>query len=165
MTVTIGVEIFYEDWETGVRAKQVLDQLEQQFEPETEFVLGLWRFDLLEEPIWHEQAVKAASEADIILVSLHGHRALPEAIFRWLHQWLVQKLKEPTALVISLDSSAKELAATNQFLSALGELAKPAGVDLFTHSGHVDYPRSEPTLKTLLLPHIARDNGLGRHPH
>jgi hypothetical protein len=136
------VAILYEDWGTGLRAKQACDHLAQRVPAEVGFCLDLWRFDLLEEEAWRTQALSAAVDSDLLIVSAHGHRALPSALESWLQDWLVRRPNEPTGLVLSLDLGAKGSAAAQQLLAEWASLAQSAQVDLFLHFG--DAPQRPP---------------------
>lgn len=131
----IVVAVLYEDWWTGLRAKETCDRLEQQVRPEFALSLGLWRFDLLEEPGLCEQAANAASSADIVMVSAHGFKVLPSPIIGWLQHWLIQKPCEPAALVLSLDLNTRGSATANRMVDCLAQMAESVETELFLHFG------------------------------
>jgi hypothetical protein len=160
----MDVAILYEDWGTGLRAKQTCEQVATTVPPEVNLSIDLWRFDLLEEETLRTQALNAALDSDLLFVSAHGHRALPTALSSWLRQWLVQKPNEPTGLVISLDATAKGSPTANQILADWAQLAQAAQVDVFLHFGHA--PRRErPSLLEHPAPAPARGHlAGGRRP-
>ncbi len=74
----LDVLAVYEDFATGLRARQTLDQTVQRLEADADVQVNLWRFDLLREPALRQQAAEEAAEADIVFVSMHGQSELPE---------------------------------------------------------------------------------------
>jgi hypothetical protein len=76
------------------------------------------------------------------MLSAHGKAQLPEDIKACFRQWLGRKCDDrPHALVVSLDSDAKQSAEAAETLADLRSLAEKTGLDLFTHFGQA--PRSE----------------------
>ena len=129
------VQVVYEDKRTGLRAKRVVDRLREQLGQTVELQVSLWRFDVLKDPVLHEQAAEEAAGADILVLSARASEKLPEAVSLWLERWLSQSSDEPPALVVSLDSSAKGSAAAERLLTALKRAALPGGVEVFCHFG------------------------------
>jgi hypothetical protein len=136
----LRVHLIYEDTETGLRAKQAVDRLGEQFNLETGACLTPWRFDRLWEPTSREQALLEATDADLLLVSAHGEDGLPPAAQAWLERWLQLPHTGPRGLVLSLDTQARGTAGADYVLALLQDLARPAGVDVFPHFGPTLWP-------------------------
>ena len=127
----LGALVVYEDFQTGLRARQTLYRLAHRLEADVESRLNLWRMDLLEEASLCARAAQEAAEADIVFVSAHGGEKLPAAVNLWMEEWLCQKGSERCALVLSLDAIAQRTAAATQTVAGLEALAQLANVDVF----------------------------------
>ncbi|MGO9201377.1 MAG: hypothetical protein ACLQM8_12710 [Limisphaerales bacterium] len=125
----------YEDFATGLRARQTLDQTVLRLGAAVGVQLNLWRFDILCEPALREQVAKEAAAADIVVISMHGQGELPASVNLWLEEWSGRKGGKPCALVVSLDAAARDTARAAQTVEALGAVARLAGVDVFLHLG------------------------------
>ena len=125
----------YEDLETGVRARQALDEALHRLAADADVHVRMWRFDLLGEPVSQQQAVNEASEGRIVFVSAHGSEEPPAGVRSWFEQWLSSKSDEPCALVVSTDTAAANTPAANQMTETLGTAARLAGVAVFLHFG------------------------------
>jgi hypothetical protein len=84
----LDVVLVYEDFSTGLRARQAFEQVVRQLEMEADFNVDLWEFDLLREPALRERAAKEAAKANILFLSAHGQGELPGTVNLWLKQWL-----------------------------------------------------------------------------
>jgi len=145
----LRVHLIYEDTETGLRAKQAVDRLGEQFNLETDACLTPWRFDRLWEPTLREQALEEAADADLLLVAAHGQDGLPPAVHGWLERWLCRSHPGPRAIVLSLDTRARGSAGADYILSALQQVARLAGVDVFPHFGPTLWPDWEVAFEQL----------------
>lgn len=134
----LEVQVLYEDFQTGLRAKQAIDGIAIQLGVGTKFQMGLWRFDLLQEPALCAEVANAAVRADVVLLSAHGQHGLPEAVQRWLAGWLSRTSDEPPALVVLLDAAAQQTISAHHWLAALQLRVRPAGVELFPHFGELN---------------------------
>jgi hypothetical protein len=136
----LAVLIVHEDLPTGLRAKQVLDRLRRELGCNLHLVVKLWNFSTLRDPLLQRQAVRDASEAQIVFISMHGHAELPVTLCDLLNRWLAAKEETPGALVVSLDASIQNSESTKDVLDCLRTKAAAGGVDLFTHFGAVPKP-------------------------
>jgi hypothetical protein len=136
-TETSGLEVLllHEDLPTGLRAKEALNNLEEQFEIKTCFHISLFRFGMLADAELAGPALQQAKQADILLLSLHGDRQLPAAVRIWLLRWLESRDFKPCALVVSLDSNIQDSLQSNSTLNFLRDITAPLEVDLFLHLG------------------------------
>ena len=132
--LSLNALVLYEDFGTGLRAKQTLDGTVQRLVFDADVHVKLWRFDLLREPALYDQAASEVTEADIVFVSAHGQGELPVSVNGWLQHWLARKVGEPCALAMSLDAGAGETPTAAQMLEALRGMAEQAGVEVFCTS-------------------------------
>jgi len=133
-TGRLDVLLAYEDFSTGLRARQSFEKVARQLELNAAFKVNLWRFDLLREPGLLERATTEAANADIVFLSAHGRGELPGMAKLWLEHWFERRGAEPCALVVLLDMLAGDTAAVNQVWETLRAAAVAAGVDVFLHA-------------------------------
>jgi hypothetical protein len=125
----VRVQVLYQDKATGLRAKQVVDQLETDLDREVDLRTSWLRFDLLEAPLLYKAVEHATTATDIMLVSAHGQEELPEAVTLLVEAWLDKGSGAPPAVVLLLDPSARERRTAP--LMRLEQLARAKGVNLF----------------------------------
>lgn len=142
----VDVLLVYEDFSTGLRARQVFEQVARQLELEADFNVDLWKFDLLREPALLEWAANEAVKADLVFLSAHGQGELPGTVNMWLRRWLERRGGEPCALVVLIDTLAGDTGAANQMLEALRATALAAGVDVFLHAAEALPTERQPVL-------------------
>jgi hypothetical protein len=123
----MGVSIIYEDFATGIRAKEWLDRLRRQMDQDIEFEVELWRFDLLPASSFREDAATDAAAADMIILSAHRSDDLPASVRAWMNRWLSLKDDRSTAFVLLLDESGRN----SPLLADLQSVAQKAGLALF----------------------------------
>jgi hypothetical protein len=129
------VLVVHEDSPTGLRAREALDNLADQLEIKTCFLISLCRFGMLEDAELAEPVLQQAKRTDILFLTLHGDRELPTAVRNWLLCWLETRDFKPCALVVSLDSSNRDLPKFNSTWNFLRVITAPLEVDLFLHLG------------------------------
>lgn len=147
----LHVVLVYEDFSTGLRARQAFQPVARQLEVDADINVGLWNFDLLREPALLERAATEAAKADIVFLSAHGQGELPGAANLWLKQWFERRGAEPCALVVLLDTLAGDTAATNRTWAALRATALAAGLDVFLPA-----PEAPQTERAAALDEITR---------
>lgn len=123
--------ILYEDFATGLRAKRSLDLLPAQLGAHPQWSTKLWRIELLSDPLLKEQAAREAASADVIVLSLHGGRALSADVRGWLTCWQGYKQNRPYALGVLLDAGQAGQGGENPVLAYMRQVAAAAGADLF----------------------------------
>ena len=124
------VAVLYEAFSTGLRARQVIQEVARLIDFELDFDLTLWRFDLLPQPDLLPLVAHEAKMADFVLLSGHGDRELPAAVKQRCLNWLANRGKEPSAFAVSLDATAKDILGTMATLNRLQSAAALAGVDV-----------------------------------
>lgn len=127
----LNVVILYEDFGTGLRAKHSLDLLPKRLPPNAPLNTKLWRIELLADPLLGEQAALEAAVADVIIISLHGRRGLPDQVQQWLTRWLAHKEPRRYALGVLLDSGEASRGSENLVVASMKQVAARAGADLF----------------------------------
>jgi len=134
---SLGLEVLvvHEDSTTALRAKETLNNLENLLELKIRFVISLCGFDMFADPGLAESALQQAKRSDIVFLSLLGDRKLPNAVRNWLLRWLETRDFKPCALVVSLDSSIRDLLEFNSTWNFLRTITAPLEVDLFLHWG------------------------------
>jgi acetylornithine deacetylase/succinyl-diaminopimelate desuccinylase-like protein len=130
----VDVLLVYEDFSTGLRARQAFEKVARQLKLDADFKVNLWKFDLLREPALLERAATEAAQADIVFLSAHGQDELPEAAHTWFDQWFERRDGKPCALVVLLDTLAGNTAKAHQAWEPLRAAALASGLDVFLHA-------------------------------
>ena len=128
-----SILLVYEDLSTGLRGKQVFDQLIQQLGSGTCFDLKVLKMVLLADDGVREQSIREGAEADIIVVSVNGHRELPAELNEWLLRVFSGEGRHPMALVASLNRQARDSRCANRILDDLWTISRVGGVELLPH--------------------------------
>jgi hypothetical protein len=131
---TLEVLVVHEDMPTGLRAKQVLDRLGKEPDVNLHFVVKLWTFKSLHDPLLHQHALHDVNDISILFLSLHGHLELPPHVCELVDRWVADR-KGPGALVVSLDEGLQHSPVTRAILDCLRTKVLFGGVDLFPHFG------------------------------
>lgn len=127
----LDVLIVCEDFATAVRAKCALDLLPDPALADAGLSTRLWKIELLSEPLFQEQAAIEAAAAHVIVLSVHGRTALPNAALGWMNRWLVHKEARPYALCVLLDTEIGTTGAENPVTGCVRKIADAAGSDFF----------------------------------
>jgi hypothetical protein len=133
LAACLGASVIYEDFTTGLRGKEWVDRVCRQIGEEAELKVDLWRFDLLHVPAFRERAALDASEADLIVLSMHGGDLLPPQVQDWMYQWLTLKTDQSAAFVVLLDGTGARSNGNSPLLAGLRGVAQGAGLALFCH--------------------------------
>jgi hypothetical protein len=83
--------IAYDEVSAGRRAMGMLNRLLEQEKQSVHLLPELWRFDLLHDPDWHEQAISDALRADLLILSTSHLGTIPSAIERWISAILARR--------------------------------------------------------------------------
>ena len=149
----LNVVIAYEDLETGKRAMKTYEYIVKQLGDECLFANQMWKFDVLGVPKLKEIAAKDAAAAEIIIVSAHEGRELPDQVKAWIDLWLSYKT-EARALVGLFDIEATDYPARTY----LAEVARRAKIEFFCQPGI--WPGSSVTRSTNTLAQPANNKTL-----
>jgi len=136
---TLEVLVVHEDLPTGLRAREALNRLQDRNIIKTRFLINLFRFGMIEDSELAGIALQKATHADIVFLSLHGHRELSPAVRDWLLRWLETREIKPCALVVSLDKSTRDFLNSSPTLKLLRDTTSPLEVDLFLHLGESSF--------------------------
>ena len=66
----------YDHADAGRQARAILARVETGFDTEIQFIIRLWRFDLLEIPQFREEATKEVAEADLFVFAFADAESL-----------------------------------------------------------------------------------------
>jgi len=105
-------------------------------------------FAVLRTVIEYELALHKAFVADIVVVSAHGGKALPNIVKHWLKQWFGRKSDEPCALMVSFSEGSRDSASAAQIVSSLQAESKARDVAVFPCFSETSYSDSDPTVQT-----------------
>jgi hypothetical protein len=90
---------------------------------------------------WMEQswgnAVKTATGAEIIVVSLSGHMELPVPVKRWMETWPNYEQEERVTLVVVLGADEKDESKRDVLVSYFQRIAEDHGLDFLCHCNGV----------------------------
>jgi len=101
----LKVVIIYEDVRTGTRAKLFYDKLIRELKNECVFSLQLWSFQVLAIPKIRESAADSITQADFVILSLHGKAGLPARMRQWIENWSRQIFDRGRALIALVEKS------------------------------------------------------------
>ena len=133
---TLNVLTLFEDLETGKRAKQIYDYLADHLGSGFTLNHQVWNLNVLAAPILRELAAKDASESDILVISLHGKRALSSEARSWLELWVGQR-SAPIGLVALFDPDQRSCETALDTRRYLESIARTGRMDFFSepHEG------------------------------
>jgi len=135
---TLNVVIAYEDFETGTHAKKTYDFLVANLAHDCQFFYQMWKFEVLSIPQLREIAAKDAANADLIMLSCHGH-ALPPEVMAWLEFWLGEP-NHAVALVALF--TEPHIVATAEVREYLASVATRGQLEFFAQPGELpDHPK------------------------
>jgi hypothetical protein len=95
----LKVALVYEDFEMGVRGRQVVEHSVRQLRAPVTTRMSLWRFDLLQLVEFRSAASRHAEEADILIVAPRNPTQLPGPLTSWLEMEPRQQRPRPGVLV------------------------------------------------------------------
>ena len=124
------VVLVYQDFEMALEGKELCDALEREAGA-GEAVLSVWPFHLLHEPELHLAAVRAAEQADVVIVAHRDTHSLPNPVKTWLIAWTARRSVAVGGLVVFLPSAAAAPARSSHVALELLEAAGRAGMDFF----------------------------------
>lgn len=125
------VVLAYQDLPTGLHARQFLNHVLDHCQLASNFKLTLWKLDLFHLPEICDQAVHAAGEAALVLLSLRGDIGLEVNTEKWLAQWIQLRRGEESALAVLIDCDMQRLDSVGHTLFRLQDLTRLGQVRLF----------------------------------
>jgi hypothetical protein len=128
------VVIVYEDVPTGRRAKLFYDKFTQELENDCDFSLQLWSFQVLAIPEIRESVANSITQADFVILSLHGDAGLPARMRRWIETWSRQISDRGPALIALVDKSMAKEGQNALTLAYLRGVAQTSRAAFFGHA-------------------------------
>ena len=132
------VVIIYEDVPAGRRAKLFYDKLIHALKNECVFSLQLWSFQVLAIPEIRESAADSITQADFVILSLHGKAGLPARMRQWIETWSRQIFDRGPALIALVDKSIAREGQNALTLAYLRGVAQTNRVAFFGHTFPLD---------------------------
>ena len=130
--------IIYEDFLTRRRAKLFYDKLIHELRNECVFSLQLWSFQVLAIPEIRESAAESITQADFVILSLHGKTRLPASVRQWIETWSRQIFDRGSALIALVDKSMARSGQNPLTLAYLKGVAQTNRVAFFAHTFPLD---------------------------
>jgi len=128
------VVIVYEDVPTGRRAKLFYDKFIHELENDSVFSLQLWSFEVLAIPEIRESAADSITQADFVILSLHGDAGLPARMRQWIETWSRQIFDRGPALIALVDKSMTKDGQNALTLAYLRRVAQTNRAAFFGHA-------------------------------
>ena len=125
------VLLAYQDLPTGLHARQFLNHVLDHCQLDAEFSLTLWKLELFHLAEVCEQAVNAACEAALVLLSVRGDIGLESGTENWLKQWIERRRDEECALAVLIDCDMQRLDSVGHTLFRLQDITRLSQVRLF----------------------------------
>jgi hypothetical protein len=136
------VVLAYQDFSSGIRAKEFFDRLVRDHGSLFHFLCHLWKFDVLLAPELGDQAVSDAANADMIVIAAHAQTELPHAVKDWVELWLRQT-RTPGALVALLEDVQPPVGSPFAVPNYLREVAERGQMKFFCDnlgSPEIEFP-------------------------
>jgi hypothetical protein len=128
-----SVVMIYEDGITGRRGKLFYEKLVHELGSECDFSLDIWSFEVLTFPEIRDLAVRAAAQAELVILSSHGRAELPPEIRDWIEKWPELVTYSDPALVALLDKPKTKRGGSST-LAYLRSVADRNEIDFFLHT-------------------------------
>jgi hypothetical protein len=132
------VVIIYEDVPTGKRAKLFYDKFIHELKSDCVFSLQLWSFQVLAIPEIRESAAHSITQADFVILSLHGAAGLPARMRQWIETWSRQISDRGPALIALVDKSMAQDGQNALTLAYLRSVAQTSRAAFFGHAFTLD---------------------------
>ena len=142
--------LVYEDSETGLRAKKIMNRLVAPRADGMDSKPVLFRFELLSmREIW-ELAATESQAVNMLVLSAHSSISVPTEVKSWITYWLGLKGGLPRQVIASFDAGAHPTTDGDLTLFFLRSLAAWAHVELTTLFGEDPLVESNQPLNRLL---------------
>lgn len=130
----IKVAIIYEDFASGLRAKNFAERLAEQLGCACRLADSFWRSDLLECPPIAAEAARVAADCDYLIVSLRGDRVLPLTARRWIEMQLDGAAGGGAALVVLPDADQGKWQVVEATRDHFRTVCARKGVAFYSHA-------------------------------
>ena len=130
----IQVTVLYENVESGLRAKALMEYAESGLDFPAEFRLEYWRFDWLNEALLGHMAGTTAKESALVIVAASSIGALPRQVEGWIQAWAQARGTLPSALIVLLPADPQDANSCESLRERLHGMAQNKEVDVFCES-------------------------------
>ena len=163
----LAAVVLYDDYESGCRAKGVLDDIAADTGGAIQFRLALWRIDSLAHPDTSTGVFRDLEGSTILALALRTVGELPKSVFDWVEWWAHCRSGDDSALVVLGNAGP---AAVEE----LGQIAQLRGITLFckqtTPAGserdaNIEGPEKPEQFPTAILGKIPDDSRIGCYRH
>ena len=132
--------VVYEDRVTRSRALHLYDHLAQQLLDDYDFQCSWWKCDHLQDAALLEQAAEAATNANMIVVSVRAGQDLIPPMKQWIDKWLPRRNARLGALVALFGADKARSSDDTQTRAYLQRIARRVHLDFFAHSFELESP-------------------------
>lgn len=132
--------VAYEDRETRNRALHLYDHLAQQLLDDYDFQCSWWKLDHLVNPALRQEAADAATEANMVILSLRTDSPFDGEPRRWIEDWTGRRAHRKSAFVVILAGTDSPERDAAPLVSVLKTFARRAGMDFFPHGFKLNSP-------------------------
>ena len=130
----IKVTIIYEDFASGLRAKNFAERLAEQLGCTCHLHESFWRCDLLGcHPIAAE-AARASADCDYLIVALRGDRIVPLTVRQWIETQLGSSDGREMALIVLPDSEQGKQQTVEATRQHFRTVCAVKGVPFYSHA-------------------------------
>jgi len=145
----IHAVVTYDNFDSGMRAKGILDRLARALGSQLTLNITMWKFDVLEFDKLQDMAANDAAEADIIIISTSGAGELCPGVQRWVELWLSRKQRESSAFVSLNEADPDGTAESPAVGEYLQNVASRGNLSFFSQRGNLPVPDFQSTVKAI----------------
>ena len=129
----IQVTVLYENMESGLRAKALMQHAESGIDFPAEFRLEYWRFDWLKEALLGHLASNTAKDSALVIIA-STTTVLPRQVEDWIHAWAKVRANHPSALIVLLPGDPGNPESRESLRERLYGMAQSEQVNVFCES-------------------------------
>ncbi len=141
--------VAYDNFDSGIRAKEILDRLARALGSQLTMNITMWKFDMLELDKLQDMAASDAAEADIIIISTNGAGELSPGVQQWVELWLSRKQRESSAFVSLNEPDPDGTAESPAVGEYLQNIASRGNVTFFSQRGNLPVPDFQSTVQAI----------------
>ena len=145
----IHAVVAYDNFDSGIRAKEILDRLARALGSQLAMNITMWKFDMLELDKLQDMAANDAAEADIILISTGGAGELSPGVQQWVELWLSRKQRESSAFVSLNEPDPDGTAESPAVGEYLQNIASRGNAVFFSQRGNLPVPDFQSTVQAI----------------
>src|SRR6266702_5644572 len=141
--------VAYNNFDSGIRAKEILDRLARALGSQLTMNISMWKFDVLELDKLQDLAANDAVEADIIIISTSGAGELSPGVQQWVERWLCRKQPESSAFVSLNEADPDGTAESPAVSEYLQTIANRGNLSFFSQRGNLPVPDFQSTVQAI----------------